>query len=804
MTDTVVPHFLAVDDALPESPSRQVEQIRRKHGDLVLTGRGGYLDDVVLPGTLHAAVLRSPYAHARIAGIDTEPARRARGVRLVVTGAEVAQQLGIVPHFFDPALVGGRTADFRQLALDEVVYAGEPVAAVVADTLHDAQAALELIAVDYEPLPHVVDAEAALADGAPRVFDHWEDNVLIRLPFAEGDATAVLDSAEHVLEGEVRIQRYQTAPLETRGYLADWGADGRLTFHASTQNPHPLRSHLAEVLGLPETAVRVVATRLGGGFGHKFHGYPEESLVALLARAVGAPVKWVESREECMLVGAREFTHRFAVAYDDDGRILALRDRIVADIGALGASGGWGMAFVAGMAFPGPYRIKDYDVESVAVVTNKAPWNGARGYGKESAALAIERMVDLVAAELSLDPAEVRRRNFIPPDEFPYWTASKHLDSGDYGAVLDHVLELSEYELAREEQSRARAGGRLVGVGIGFELTPEGGDFSGALLRGFDTSTVRVHPGGEVTVLTGVTSPGTGNETGIAQVVAAELGISPDAVTVVQGDTDRCPYGYGNFSSRSMTVGGAAAVLAARDIRVTLAAAAGVLLETTPEKIELAGGRAFVVDAPERSMTVPELAAAVFTRTLAVHGLDQAQLESTRTYAPSNIHNLPDEQGRWSPYPSFPYSGHVATVEIDRETGIVRLVGYSGVHDCGTIINPLLVESQFLGAIVMGIGGALWEELRYDSDGRLETRTFKQYLMPRATDLPWIRTGHEVTPSPFALLGMKGSGESGVAGAVAALANAVNDALLPLGVTVDQMPLSAPRVLQAIRKAGQR
>jgi carbon-monoxide dehydrogenase large subunit len=801
MTETITPRFVATDDSRPESVRPELEQIRRKDGDLMLTGRGGYLDDTVLPGMLHAAILRSPYAHARIRGIDTSAAEAASGVRFVLTGPQARDQTGPIPHYFDPALVGGRTAEFRPLAVDEVIYAGEPVAAVVGVTLNDAEAAVALIQVDWEPLPFVIDAEKALEPGAPKVFDSWEDNAMIRLPFVEGNAGPIIDSAKHTLEGELRIQRYQTAPLETRGYIASWGTDGRLTLHASAQNPHPLRSHLSKTLGMPENQIRVIAPRVGGGFGHKFHGYPEEPLVALLSRAVGAPVKWLETRAECMLVGAREFIHRFKVAYDEHGKILALRDRIIADIGALGASGGWGMAFIAGMALPGPYRVKHYDVESTAVVTHKAPWNGARSYGKESAALAYERIMDLVAAELSLDPVEIRKRNFIPPEEFPYWTSMKHLDSGEYAAALDHVLKLAGYEQLREEQTHARSQNRLVGVGVGFELTPEGGDFSGTLLRGFDTSTVRMDPTGTVTVLTGVTSPGTGNETGIAQVVAAELGVSPHDVTVVQGDTDRCPYGYGNFSSRSMTVGGAAALLAARDVRATLVTAAGVLLETTPEQVRLAHGRASVVGEPDRNLSIEELTRAVFVRTLAVHGLDQAQLEATRTYAPSNVHNVPDELGRSSPYPSFPYSAHVSTVEVDRETGLVKLQDYAGVHDCGTIINPKMVEGQFLGAITMGIGGALWEELKYAPDGRLATKSFKHYLMPRANDLPWIKVGHEVTPSPFAMLGMKGVGESGVAGAIASLANAVNDALRPLGAVIDQMPLSAPNVLAAIRRA---
>jgi len=779
--------------------------VKRKDGDLILTGHGGYLADVSLEGMRHAAILRSPHPHALIHSVDGTLAARCPGVRVVLTGQEAATMIRPIPHFFDPALVGGQTHEFRCLAVDRVRYAGEPVAAVVADTADDARAALESLIVDYEPLPFVLDPEEALAEGAVRVFDDWPGNAMVQIPFTEGDAAGKITEAPHVLTDEIRIQRYQTAPLETRGYLATWGPDRRLTLYASAQNPHPLRSHLAIALGLPESSVRVIATRLGGGFGHKFHGMPEESLVCLLARLSGTPVRWIETREECMLTGAREYVHQFTVGFDDDGRILGLRDRLLANIGGLGASGGWGMAFVAGMTFPGPYRLKDYDVQSVAVVTNKPPWNGARSYGKESAALVLERIIDLIAAELGTDPAAIRYRNFIPSQEFPYWTASKHLDSGDYAGALRQVLELAEYDRLRESQARARQEGRLAGVGIGFELTPEGGDFSGTLLRGFDTSTVRMNPAGQVTVLTGVTSPGSGNETGIAQLVAGELGLAPDDVHVFQGDTDVCPYGYGNFSSRSLTVGGAAAVLAARDIRATLTVAARLVLGVGAEEpLRFADGRVWATPTPDRTVTIADLAQTVFLRSHALSGLDAGQLESTRTYSPANVHNVPDDRGRWSPYPSFPYSAHVACVEIDRETGIVRLTGYAGVHDCGTIVNPVLVEGQFLGAIAMGIGGALWEELSYNQAGDLTSTTFKKYLLPRAPDLPWIKAGHQVTPSPFALHGIKGSGESGVAGAVAAVANAVNDALIPLGVRVHQMPLTAPRILDAITSGGPR
>ena len=364
--------------------------------------------------------------------IDTANAESARGVRVVLTGAQAADLVGPMPAFFDPTIVGCRTYEFRCLAIDRVRWVGQPVAAVVAETLADAEAARDRIRVEYDILPAVLDAEEALKPDAPLVFDTWGDNTNGRFPFAEGDAAGKLAAAPHVIRGELRVGRHQSAPMETRGYVAARERGGRLTFWASTQNPHPLRTNLSTMLGVPEDRIRVVATRLGGGFGHKFNGYAEEPLVCALSKLAGAPVKWLESREDCLLVGARDFVHRFSVGFGDDGVVHALTDRMLGNIGALETWGGWTMTFPAGMTFPGPYRVTDYDIESIPVVTNKAPWNGYRGYGKEQAAMVLERMMDLVAADLGLDPAEVRRRNFIPPDAFSYWTAAKHLDSGNY------------------------------------------------------------------------------------------------------------------------------------------------------------------------------------------------------------------------------------------------------------------------------------------------------------------------------------------------------------------------------------
>jgi carbon-monoxide dehydrogenase large subunit len=783
-------------------PPASGERVRRRHGDLILTGRGGYLDDVELPGMLHATFLRSTEVHARIVKVDVSPALTMPGVRHVMTGAQATEHVTIVPHFYDPAVVGGRTTDFTCMAVDRVTHEGEAIAVVVAETLAQAEAARDAIRVTYELLPGVLDCEAALGPDAPLVFEEWGTNELADIPFTEGDPDTAFASAPHVLEDELRIQRYNTAPMETRGYIAAWGLDDRLTFYASTQNPHPLRTHLSRLLGINESLIRVIATRLGGGFGHKFHGYPEEPVIAAVSRIVGAPVKWLETRAESMFVGGREYVHHFSVAYDDDGKILGLRDRVLGNIGTLGTLGGWGMAYVAGMAFPGPYRVKDYEVHAVPVVTNKPPWNGAIGYGKESAALALERMIDLIAQDLDLDPADVRLTNFIQPDEFPYWTRAKRLDSGNYPGALNQLLEMADYPEQRRMQRAQRDDGRLIGVGIAFELCPEGGDFPGALIRGYDTSTVRVAPGGNVTVLTGVTSPGTGNETGIAQVVAREFGIPVEQVTVMQGDTDVSPYGFGNFSSRSMNVGGGSAVLAARDVRKRMAKAASILLEADAESLRFADGRIQVPGT--EGMSFSEVALEIYNRAIAIPQIDEPQLESTRTYGPPNMLHVPDEEGRTSGYPTFPYSAHLARVEIDAETGCVKVPAYASVHDCGVVINPTFVEGQLFGSIAIGIGGALWEELPYDSGGHLGAQTFKQYLTPRAPDLPVIQHGTQITPSPFTVLGTKGAGESGVAGAVSAIANAVNDALVPLGVRVHQMPLSPPRLLRAINRGRTR
>ncbi|GAB3434657.1 xanthine dehydrogenase family protein molybdopterin-binding subunit [Actinophytocola sediminis] len=770
---------------------------RKRDGVELLTGRARFLDDYRPPGLLHAVVVRSEVAHGRIRAIDTAAALAAPGVTLVLTGEQAAAHAGPVPYFIDPAARGGNRTDIRCLQVDTVVHVGQPVAAVVAGTRQQAQAAADLVRVDYEVLPHVLDARAAMAPDAPRLYPDWPGNVVMHNRYGTGDPDAQLAAADVVVSGELSIGRATTAPIEPRGYLASWQGE-TLTVHASCQNPHQLRWMLATSLGIEESRIRVVTAKVGGSFGLKMQGYPEETLVALLSLLAGAPVKWVEDRRESMMAGAREQVHRFRVGAMADGRITGLVNEIVADIGALTAQAGWAMPNMSATTQPSGYRIPDCRIELDIVVTNKPPLSAARGFGKDAAHVVMERAMDLVARELRMDPAQVRRRNFILADEFPYRTSTGlNIDSGDFVGLLDKTLDAVDYQGVRRAQASLRERGRHRGVGLGFELTPESSDSPGTFVSGFDTTTVRMSVTGTVTVLTGVTSPGGGNDTGIAQIVAEELGVPLSWVELVQGDTDRCPNGFGNFSGRSMVVGGGSATLAARDVRAKLVAVAKLLLGV--DEVELRDGMAVGGDA---TMPVPEVARALLTRAFAIGDVEPV-LESTRAYKPGNINHVPDEFGRIQPYPTYSSSLHAAVVDVDVETGKVTLVDYVMAHDCGTMINPALVEGQARGAVVMGLGCALSEQLRFDTDGRLLSDRFKSYLMPRAGDIPVLRMAHQVTPSPFTMHGNKGAGEAGVGGAQAAVANAVEDALSPFGITVTTLPLTPPTVLALLdERAG--
>lgn len=773
-------------------------------GGLAFTaGQVRYTADLIPRDALFVALVRSPHACARIVAVQADAASSEPGVVAVIDGSEAATLCAPMP----PALPfrgpdANRPIIGRCLAVGATAYAGQPVAAVVARTPHDAEAAAARVEVSYEIRPAALTTEAALADGAPIVHSCWGSNVVATDHVRAGDIDAVLRAADVTVEGEVVVHPSTAAPMEPLCYVGDWdGRLGRLTLTGTLQNPHTTRWQVATALGLNETDVRVVAPPAGGAFGFKMAGHPEEVLVGLLSRRLGRPVAYVENRRDTMRGHCREQTHRFAIAATLEGRILAFRDTFVADVGTIGPGNGWTMPLITATVFPTVYDVPTIDVAGTLVATNKAPWQPIRGYGKEIANLVMERAVDLLAGHLGIDPAQLRARNLVRADALPRRLPSGlNVDSGDYPKALAQLMNLFGYDDWRARQA-ARAGGEWrIGIGLACELTPEGGARPGAFPSGFETAAIRMSPMGHVEVVLGVTSPGSGNETGIAQLVASVLGLEPTAIRVVQGDTDRVPVGTGNASSRALLYGGAAAHLAATDLRAKLAVCASNVLQAPADAIRFAGGSAHAPGGA--SVTLAALALGAHTHPFTVGADVELPLEATRSYRARNIRVEPDEAGRIATYSSFPYSIHAAAIELDTGTGRIGVLDIAAVHDCGVMVNPALVTGQLKGAIAMGVGAALWEELTYAAGGRQISDRFKRYLLPRSTDLPPIRVGHLSTPSPFHPLGMKGGGESGLGGALAAMTNAVGDALGSAAGRVTTVPATPPRLLRLLTEGA--
>ncbi len=773
-------------------------------------GRGTFTADVKLPKLCWLALLRSPYANARLVSIDVTKAKAVPGVLDVVVGDEIAHAVGPTPMAADPVTFGGRSRPSYALAIDRVGFVGEAIAAVVAEDRYAAHRAVQEIGVEYDELPVVSDPEEALRPGSPRVEPDWPDNVLIQRDFVRGDADRAIRQADGVVRGRVKAQRYVPAPLEPRSFAASWDAcEGFLTLWSSTQMPHTLRALLAMQFNLPETRIRVVQPNVGGGFGLKLPLAPEEVLVAYLSRKHGRAVRYVEERTEHLLAAGhcRETILEFEAGYRNDGRIAGLKVRVIADVGAQRYGTGWAQAFVTAYSLPTCYKVGDCRIEMTAVCTNKCGWMGYRAFGKEAAAFLMERVLDRIADATGVDRIQVRFRNFIPPEEFPYSQVSGAiLDSGDYAGALEKLLALVRYEGFAREREEARREGRYLGLGIGLALTPEGCALpKSPILQGYDGTTVKVSPSGHVTILTGVTSPGCGNETGIAQIVADRLGVRLEDIRVVQGDTDTCPYGMGNYSSRSIMMGGSAALIAANDLRAKIFKVAAKALEVTPEDLEAEDGRVFVKGAPSRSLPLADVAKMIY---FDAHGREACDvepgLEVTRYYRIDNVYHQPETQGRFSSYPTWPYEAAAAVVDVDPATGIVRLVRYAIVHDCGTVVNPLLVDANLQGGIAQGVGGALYERLVYDEGGQLQTTTFMDYTLPTALEMPRnpeFRMGHQETPSPFTPMGVKGAGESGISAPLAAIPSAVEHALSHLKLELMETPITPDRLWKAIRKA---
>ena len=774
----------------------------------LVAGRGIYVDDVRPPGVMNfMAVLRSPHAHALICSIDTSRAEALPGVVAVVTGAEIAAHTNPIPQGWDTAAIGAHQVRWYALCVDRARYVGEAVAAVVAETKHAANLALGHIDVDYEPLTAVADVGAALEPGAALVEPDWGTNVLVRRDLKVGDVADAFAEAKGIVETEVTSNRGTGVPIEPRGLLASFDRKREtLTLWDSTQNPHPLRVYLSQTLGIRESRIRVIQPQVGGAFGLKQPTFQEEPLIAYLAFKLRRTIKWIESRDEnfASIGHAREMTARVKAGYDDQGVVTGIDVRILADVGAPTSLVGWGMTFAASGLIPGPYRIPNTRVRLTTVVTNKTPWNSYRGFGKDIANLWLERVMDEVARATGLDRGEVRMRNFLRSEEFPFAREGGGIiGSGDYHATLRAAMELVNYEGFGERRRSERERGRHIGIGIGYELTPEGCAMPGSvMISAYDGATVRVGPTGEVTVLSGVTSPGNGNETALAQIAADSLGCRFDDVRVVQGDTVICPWGLGNYSSRGVIIGGSAVGKAAAELKARLMKVAANMLEVSPEDLEASDGRISVIGAQQRSVRISDVADEMYRRPYgpATENVEPG-LEVTRYYRAENIYHQPATQGRFNAYPTWPSAAAACVVAVDPETGMVEVLDYYLVEDAGNIVNPLLVDANLHGATAQALGGALYEEIRYDESGQIQTATLMDYTIPTAVEMPRVEVAHQVYPSPFTPLGTKGAGESGLGCALSSVVSAVEDALRDYDARINEIPMTPSRVWEAIRAA---
>ncbi len=767
-------------------------RIKRNEDPRLLTGRGTFVDDVHLPGLLHAAVLRSPHAHARIVHIDVRRATALAGVAAIFTHADLPRALQdplpkLIPH---PALVHHK-CQFT-LAGTKVRHVGEPIAFVVAASRYLAEDAAELIEVTYDPLPAAVDLESAVQPGAPLVHEEMGTNVCAHYTQRVGNAERAFGEATHVFTERFIVDRGTAAPMECRGVVAQWDPKSQqLTVWDSTQAPIRIRNYLSQLLALPQHAIRVIAPDVGGGFGPKIMMcYPEELLVPFAAIQLGRPVKWIEDRRENFVAmnHEREQIHDAAIAVDEQGHIVAVKTVFLYDSGAY-IPYGIIVPIVASTTLPGPYKIPHYHCEFRAVFTNKTIVSPYRGAGRPHGVFVMERLLDRVARELDLDRAEVRRRNFIQPHEFPYeyrgliYQDGEPLiyDSGNYPACFERALERIDYARWPQLHERYRREGRHVGLGVACYVEGSG-------IGPYEGCRITVEPSGKVYLATSVGTQGQGHFTTFAQIAADALRVPVGDVLVTTGDSGAFGWGTGAFASRSAVVAGNAVALTAEAVRAKALKVAATALEARVDDLDLHDGHVFVRGAPGKSISLGQLATAANPlRGTIPEEWDQPGLEATRYFAP--------------PRGTFANGVHAAIVEVDVATGLITILRYIVVHDCGRIINPMIVDGQICGGVAQGIGGAFYEKLAYDEHGQLLSQTFMDYLLPTTMEVPAIEIEHIETPSPLNPLGVKGAGEAGVIPVAAVFAQALDDALGDYGVTVTEMPLSPNRLRELIRGA---
>jgi carbon-monoxide dehydrogenase large subunit len=791
------------EDAADLTQAKEVGQARKRKEDArLITGKTTWTDNMVLPGMLHLAVVRSPVAHARITNVDVSAAQDAPNVVAVFTGADLADEQGSIPCAW-PVTPDMVNPGHPSIAVTDVNHVGEAVAVIVARSKAAAQDAVELVDVDYDLLPPVLDMEEAVKEGADLVHSHLESNTSYHFPFDSavvgtgGDVDQAFADAEVVVSRRLVQQRLIPAFMEPRSVVVQPQGDN-YTMWSATQIPHILRVMAAMVTGIPEHKLRIVAPDVGGGFGGKLQVNPEEILCLLIARRLGKPVKWTETRSESLMTAhhGRDQIQYIDIAADREGVIKGLKVRLLADMGAYLRLITPGVPVLGGLMYPAIYKVPAFRFECDGVFTNKVPTDAYRGAGRPEATFAIERIMDELAVELDMDPLELRRKNWIKAEEFPYTTvAGLQYDSGDYDEATNKALELIGYDELREEQRRRRESGDPVQLGIGFSTFTEmcglapsrvlGSLAFGA--GGWESAQIRMLPTGKVEVVTGSTPHGQGHETAWSQLVADQLGVPFEDIEVLHGDTAIATKGLDTYGSRSLVVGGTAVVKAAEKVVEKARKIAAHLLEASEDDLDFADGKFSVRGTPGTSLGIQEIALAIFAAHNYPEGIEPS-IDAEATFDPENF--------------SFPHGTHICAMEVDTETGMVKIRKYACVDDVGTIVNPLIVEGQVHGGLAQGIAQALYEEAVYDADGNLTTGTFVDYLVPAASDLPHFHTANTVHAATSNPIGAKGVGEAGCIASTPAVVNAALDAVRHLGVSDILMPLTPERVWRAVHRGG--
>jgi aerobic carbon-monoxide dehydrogenase large subunit len=782
-----------------EAPEKYVGGgVPRKEDPALVTGRATWTDNIKLPGMLHASLLRSPFAHAKITNIDVSAAREQPGVVAVFTGEDLADEWAGILLCGWEMTPDQRTPDHWPLAKDEVNYAGDAVAVVVATDRYTAKDALEFIEVDYEELPAVTDLETVLDEGTPLVHEEFASNECYTWTLDEGEVDEAFEKADVVVKERYLQPRLIPNAIEPRAVVAHPDpVNGGFTIYTSTQVPHIAKFVLSGILGIPEQRLRVVAPDVGGGFGSKLNVYAEEALALALARRLNTPIKWVEERSENYLstIHGRSQIQDIQLAATSEGKILGMKSDLIADMGAYLQLSGSLIPILGAFMYCGVYDFDAYHFECKGVFTNLVPTDAYRGAGRPEAAYAIERIIDALARELDMDPAEVRRINFHEPfDEPRTQPAGIQYDSGDYNKTLDRVLELANYEGLREEQRRRRESGDPVQLGIGFSTYTEICGLAPSQVvnalggggGGWEAAEVRMVASGKVEVVTGTSPHGQGHVTSWSQIAADALGVDIEDIEVLHSDTAIAPYGRDTYGSRSLAVGGVAVHMAAQKVVEKGRKIAAHMLEAAEGDIEFEGGRFSVAGSPEQNITIQDVAGAAYLANDLPDGMEPL-LSEEHVYDPPNF--------------TFPFGAHMCITEVDTDTGFVKIRDYFAVDDCGPVINPIIVDGQLHGGIAQGIAEALYEEAVYDEDGNLVTGSMVDYLVPGAPELPHFTLDRTVTPSPSNVMGVKGIGEAGTIGAPVAVINSVIDALSPFGVTHIDKPASPFNVWRTIQDA---